>query len=106
MGGDSDFERQGTIMSTNKYMEERDIKRLGTSPVGQATIAGHEHRVRTKTFKMLDEPMVEELIVELKLLNQWVEKIVSLDDGLDVELENLDDARNISEIEDALRIDC
>ena len=34
--------------------------------------------VRTKTFKMLDEPTVEELCVELDLLIGWMEDMAGL----------------------------
>jgi hypothetical protein len=69
----------------------------------EGTVNGQEFKVRTKTFKMLDEPMVEELIVELSLLQQWLPLMVGLNDGFDVDLNSLDDKAQIDKIESTLR---
>ena len=55
--------------------------------------------MRTKTFKMLDEPTVEELIVELSLLHRWLPPMVGFDDGFDVDLGSLDDEAEFGKIE-------
>jgi len=69
----------------------------------EGTVNGQEFKVRTKTFKMLDEPMVDELMVELALLQQWLPLMVGLNDGFDVDLNSLDDKAQIDKIESMLR---
>mmetsp|Transcript_70368 Transcript_70368/g.186757 ORF Transcript_70368/g.186757 Transcript_70368/m.186757 type:complete len:352 (-) Transcript_70368:47-1102(-) len=69
----------------------------------EGTVNGKDFKVRTKTFKMLDEPTVEELMVELSLLQQWLPLMVALNDGFDVDLNSLDDKAQIDKIESTLR---
>ncbi len=52
--GDSDFERLGTQNAMENYMRE-----TGIDSDGLVDVNGHMYKVRTKTFKMLDEPTVE-----------------------------------------------
>lgn len=52
--GDSDFERLGTQNAMENYMRE-----TGIDSDGLVDVNGHLYKVRTKTFKMLDEPTVE-----------------------------------------------
>jgi len=69
----------------------------------EGTISGQKFKVRTKTFKMLDEPTVEELVVELNLLHQWLPMMVMLNDSFDVDLNSLDDKAHLENIENTLR---
>lgn len=101
--GDSDFERVGTMMSTEDYMKHHGISAKGGGPLGEAEIQGHVYRVRTKTFKMLDQPTVQELHVQLDLLHKWVPLMVALDDGFDVEFSSLDDTVQLKHIEAVLQ---
>jgi len=110
--GDSDFERLGTMMMSQEYMRSRgllkdDDVRLGTVATSEAfrvsalpiEVNGHVYKVRTKTFKMLDCPTLGELKEELHLINRWLPRMVSLDDGFDADLTDLDDPRLLEAIE-------
>ena len=55
--GDSDFERLGTQQVTRDYMKETGIEGDGEL----VDVNGHMYKVRTKTFKMLDEPTIEDI---------------------------------------------
>lgn len=101
--GDSDFERLGTMMSVGDYMKNHGITPQNGSPLGEADIHGHYYRVRTKTFKMLDQPTVEELNVQVDLLHNWVPLMVALDDGFDVEFDSLENDNQLKEIEATLQ---
>jgi hypothetical protein len=76
--------------------------KLSRQSTFQATVNGHDYKVRTKTFKMLDEPALEELSVELTLIQQWLPLMVNLNEGFDVDLNSLDDNVRIKQIEDTL----
>lgn len=104
--GDSDFERLGTIAATSDYVKESlQLKDLeGESRVSvEGERNGHFIKVRTKTFKMIDQPEVEELTVEVELLSKWLPLMVNLDNGFDVNLEELDDPTLVEEIEATLK---
>eukprot|EP00913_Durusdinium_trenchii_P031406 g29404.t2 len=78
--GDSDFERLGTQHAMENYMRETGIHSDGKL----VDVNGHLYKVRTKTFKMLDEPTVEELTVEVDMLKAWLPLMVKLDSSFDV----------------------
>mmetsp|Transcript_53109 Transcript_53109/g.137174 ORF Transcript_53109/g.137174 Transcript_53109/m.137174 type:complete len:542 (-) Transcript_53109:135-1760(-) len=126
--GDSDFERLGTMNAVAEYMVEhgvlggeasepaasylqpkaksyRDVgsPKIRCDNAGEATVRGKMYRVRTKTFKMLDQPTVLELAAELSLLRGWLPLMVQLDDSFDAEFRSLNDRASIQDIEDALR---
>jgi len=95
--GDSDFERLGTQQATQDYMRQNGINRSRT-----VELKGHVYKVRTKTFKMLDEPTVEELAVELALVQKWLPCMTRLDNSFDVNLSDLDDPAVLRRIERTL----
>jgi len=95
--GDSDFERLGTQAATAEYMKQTG---LGDA---EAEVDGHMFKVRTKTFKLLDEPTIEELTVEVSMLMKWVPLMVDLDKSFDVNLENVEDAAMLQRIEETLQ---
>jgi len=95
--GDSDFERLGTQQATQDYMRQNGINRSHT-----VELKGHVYKVRTKTFKMLDQPSVEELAVELALVQQWVPLMTRLDNSFDVNLSDLEDPAVLRHIEQTL----
>lgn len=68
----------------------------------EVDVDGHVHKVRTKTFKILDEPTIEELTIEIEMLRRWMPLLVKLDSGFDSDLNDLDDMDTIKEIEDKL----
>jgi hypothetical protein len=100
--------RGGSVGSMGSKLSVSDVKHhinagRGRRMSWEGTVNGQEFKVRTKTFKMLDEPTVEELVVELSLLQQWIPLMVKLNDGFDVDLNSLDDKEHIDNIEKALR---
>lgn len=124
--GDSTFERLGTIRATEAYMRDLGIdvpvERIPTptgasaghvarvpsvtstrSGLPEVEVDGQIYKVRTKTCKIIDDPSMQELAVELDLLHHWLPLLVALDDGFDCDLNDLDDAGAIAQIESTLR---
>jgi len=101
--GDSDFERLGTIGATEEY---RTMKCL-TAPVNAATATGevdnHVFKVRTKTFKTVEDPTVEDLTAQLAMLHKWLPLMISLDDGFDINLDEVNNPAKIELVECTLR---
>lgn len=83
--GDSDFERLGTINVVLRYMES---KGLVGSPEAQV-VGGHVIKVRSKTFKMMEEPSAGELRKQIWLVRRWLPLMVVMDRGFDLSLEDL-----------------
>ncbi|CAK0882169.1 unnamed protein product [Prorocentrum cordatum] len=69
----------------------------------EGKVGGKDVKVRTKTFKMLDDPTDEELIVQLRLLHRWFPLMVDLDDGFDIDLNSLEGEVEFDTIEKVLR---
>lgn len=97
--GDSEFERLGTKGAINRYSADR-----GLDNSNSALVNGHVYKVRTKTFKMLDGPSAEELMVQVQMLQRWVPYLVMLDDSFDHDLNDVNDMEAISKIEYELKI--
>jgi len=96
--GDSDFERLGTQAATKDYM-----KRNGLSEAQEEMeVDGHLLKVRTKTFKLVDQPTIEELIIEVGMMVKWLPLMVRLDKGFDVNLNEVDDTEALKRIETTL----
>jgi len=100
---------QGAVVEVGSQLSVSDVKHhinvsSGRRMSWEGTVNGHEFKVRTKTFKMLDDPTVEELMVELRLLQQWLPMMVKLNDSFDVDLNCLDDKTHIDKIENTLRL--
>ncbi|CAK0858591.1 unnamed protein product [Prorocentrum cordatum] len=102
--GDSNFEKIGTMNATADYMREKgievpsDLANISTEsggvsfrPSEAATVVVRDHalHVRTKVAKMLDEPTVDELQVELELMRQWLPLMVKHDGGFSMDLDGL-----------------
>lgn len=89
--GDADFERLGTRLVTAEYQ-----KALGVlDSEGGEEVSGHVYKVRTKTFKMIENPMIDELEVQHNLLLKWLPLIVKLDGNFDASLNDVDDSEEI-----------
>lgn len=101
--GDSDFERFGTWMATTGYMQKTGIRQSDIERQGTVELKGHTYKVRTKTFKMLGQPTVQELTVELAMVQKWLPLMVKLDDSFDINLNNVDDVTALQTIEQTLR---
>merc|ERR1712187_917981 len=98
--GDSEFERMGTQGAIQKYVTERGI----SSTSSPREIGGHVYKVRSKTFKMLDSPSAEELMLQIQMIQRWLPFLVSLDDNFDGDLNDVHDLDAISKIEARLKI--
>jgi len=110
--GDSNFERLGTFGAAEEYMKDHgligqsqhDVLVNNKGHIEDITDSeGHLFRVRTKSFRMIDQPTVEELTTQLKLMRRWLPQLVCMDDGCDFDLETLDDQRQIDAIEQTLK---
>mmetsp|Transcript_50569 Transcript_50569/g.110377 ORF Transcript_50569/g.110377 Transcript_50569/m.110377 type:complete len:521 (-) Transcript_50569:154-1716(-) len=91
--GDSDFERLGTMGATEKYMKNMGMIPMDSNGATKKALTvdvnGHLLKVRTKTLKMIDQPTINELTVEVGLIHKWLPKLVSLDDRFDEDLGDL-----------------
>lgn len=97
--GDSDFERLGTQSATEDYIKAHGIRPCGS----ESDVNGHVFKVRTKTFKMVDQPTIEELTLQVEMLIKWVPLMVKLDNGFDVNLNDVEDPRALQRIERTLK---
>lgn len=121
--GDSNFERLGTMKAAATYMRDKGIEvppvidetiRNGlvnntSADVGRSfqpneaapvVVEGQTFHVRIKVLKMVEEPTVEELTVELGLVQQWLPLMVQHDGGFTVDLagvQNWDQAKAVEE---------
>ena len=90
--GDSDFERLATQQGVGAYGNANqlaDSKSKGFDAMCKSGVTGgHYRRVRTKTVKMLDDPLAEDLMSELSMLNRWIAHIIELDGGFDCDLDD------------------
>lgn len=105
--GDSCFERYGLLAATSAYMQDKNLARNSDMSVWnpsqegcwEKVINGHVKKLRAKCCKLVDQPDAEELAVELELIHKWLEGMVYLDDGFDLDLEVLDTDEQIDRIE-------
>lgn len=84
--GDSQYERLGTQRATKDYMRDKGIINQNDDIIGDFPM------VRTKTLKLMDQPTMKELTIQLDIVRQWLPAIVSLDDNLDIEFSDPQDA--------------
>jgi len=98
--GDSDFERLGTQGAMQDYMRDHGINMDSSDAVD---VNGHVYKVRTKTFKMVDQPTIEELTVEVEMLRTWLPHMIKLDSSFDINLNNADDPEVLRNIERTLK---
>eukprot|EP00927_Polykrikos_kofoidii_P046738 TRINITY_DN40876_c0_g1_i1.p1 TRINITY_DN40876_c0_g1~~TRINITY_DN40876_c0_g1_i1.p1 ORF type:complete len:545 (+),score=107.20 TRINITY_DN40876_c0_g1_i1:109-1743(+) len=103
--GDSDFERLGTFQATEQYVRERGLVKIGR--MGNVHEGLDEHgrsfRVRTKSFRIIDQPTPEEMHLELQMILDWLPRLVFLDDACDFTLDEMDCQDQILNIESTLR---
>ncbi|CAD7942175.1 unnamed protein product [Amoebophrya sp. A25] len=91
--GDSDFERKATHATMQGYSKDHDLRvSLSRGEEDVMCLSGyvgnHYRRLRTKTVKMYDSPRIKDLELEIQLLKKWLNALVALDSGLDVDLED------------------
>jgi len=94
--GDSNFERLGTMVTTSEYMREKGLMSEHDE------VGDQEYKVRTKTFKMVGEPTLEELTCEMDMLLRWLPAMVSKDSSLDVVIDDLDNSSQVQDIEEMI----
>lgn len=124
--GDSNFERLGTMKAAATYMRDKGIdvpaalddtirnglvnnasvdhgKGFQPSEACPVVVEGQNYHVRIKVMKMVEEPTVEELTVELGLVQQWLPLMVQHDGGFTVDLAGVQNWDQAQAIEDSLR---
>mmetsp|Transcript_53199 Transcript_53199/g.123842 ORF Transcript_53199/g.123842 Transcript_53199/m.123842 type:complete len:419 (+) Transcript_53199:75-1331(+) len=93
--GDSSFERYGLLAATTAYMQGLPLTNESEASVWSPTQTdcwrkvqnGHVKKVRAKCCKLVDQPDVSELTLELEMVSQWLEGMVHLDSGFDLDME-------------------
>lgn len=106
--GDSSFERYGLLAATSAYMQDKSLQ--GESEVWSPTQEGCWQRIkdgrvmklRAKCCKLVDSPEIDELALELEMVLKWLDAMVRLDTGFDLDLEVLEDESQVEIIEAVL----
>merc|ERR1711972_1237561 len=62
----------------------------------------HMIRLRVKCCKLVDQPDMEELAIELNMMSHWLELMVKLDEGFDLNIEAIKDEESIGIVEAVL----
>jgi hypothetical protein len=112
--GDSQFERYGLLAASTAYMQNKRMSQLDIRPCSpmdtsmwqKAEVNGdHEHeiRLRVKCCKLLGDPDMDELAVELSTISKWLSSMVKLDEGFDIDFEALKDVEQVAIVEAVLR---
>lgn len=109
--GDSNFERLGTRHAIEEYLSQvcplhppSPLSAADKSPsLREVVVDGHLHRIRAKTFKMMEQPSWTHLCQQIHLLEGWLPKMVPLDDGFDLFLKDVGDAAQVQTVEQVLR---
>lgn len=77
--GDAFFEHEAIRQVTNQRPDQ----------------ANNVKKCRTKTIKLLQEPTVENMVVQLSIVVHWLAKIIQLDEDLDIDMASDEDALNL-----------
>lgn len=85
------------VISVGDALFERDALRHVVS-----TRPDRQKQCRTKTVKLLDEPTIEELIKQVKLVLDGIEHIVKYDGNLDIELDEDDIGFGMDVVDEAI----
>jgi len=112
--GDSQFERYGLLAASTAYMQNKRVSQLEATPFSPAQAEAwqkldvsqdteHEIRLRVKCCKLLVDPDMDELVVEMNTIGKWLTSMVRLDDGFDIDFEVLTDVEQVSIVEKVLR---
>lgn len=94
--GDSSFERYGLLAATGAYWRGRELGETGRircpsdEDEWKKVEGGRILKMRAKCFKLVDVPNVDELICQLEVVAKWLEPLVRLDGGFDLDLEASD----------------
>lgn len=114
--GDSTFERYGLLAASSAYMRDVSLAANPSACAGQAPVwspsqegcwekvqDGHVKKLRAKCCKLVDMPDTEELAVELEMVGKWLEGMVRLDEGFDLDLEAVEAESQVPTIEAVFR---
>jgi len=109
--GDSRFERYGLLAASTAYMQRRRLSNLDHEPyqpaqrgAWQKVEAGdHVVHLRVKCCKLVDNPDLDELAIELEMVTKWLNLMVILNEGFDLDLEALVDSSLVGVVEAVLR---
>mmetsp|Transcript_34890 Transcript_34890/g.94513 ORF Transcript_34890/g.94513 Transcript_34890/m.94513 type:complete len:443 (-) Transcript_34890:63-1391(-) len=108
--GDASFERYGLLAAASAYMQGRPITAQEAtvwSPTQegcwQKVQDGHVKKLRAKCCKLVDQPDASELTVELDMVSRWLQGMVRLDAGFDLDLECVEDEAHVNIIEAVFR---
>lgn len=114
--GDSSFERYGLMAATSAYMQGLQINSSPTDSKDfdlwhpgeagcwqQVEEDGHVKKLRAKCCKFVDQPDIEELTVQLEMCAKWLDGMVQLDRGFDLDLEVIEDEAQVNVIEAVFR---
>ncbi|CAK0869063.1 unnamed protein product [Prorocentrum cordatum] len=100
---------EGSKGSTRSSLSVSSVKSFESRGSGrrmswEGTVGGYQVKVRTKTFRMLDDPTEEELLPKKKtrLMYRWLPLMVELDEGFDVDLNSLDGEAAFDKVESTL----
>jgi len=112
--GDSQFERYGLLAASTAYIQNKRMSQLDVAPLLPAQAGAwqkmdvnqdkeHEIRLRVKCCKLLVDPDMDELVVELNTIGKWLTSMVKLDEGFDIDFEVLTDVEQVTIVEGVLR---
>jgi len=112
--GDSQFERYGLLAASTAYIQNKRMSQLDVTPFSPAQSgawqkldvtqdAEHQIRLRVKCCKLLGDPDMDELAVELNTIGKWLTSMVRLDEGFDIDFEALKDVEQVNIVEGVLR---
>lgn len=107
--GDSSFERYGLLAATGAYWRGRELGEAGRircpsdEDEWKKVEGGRILKMRAKCFKLVDVPNVDELICQLEVVAKWLEPLVRLDGGFDLDLEAQDSDETVQLVEAVLR---
>eukprot|EP00927_Polykrikos_kofoidii_P031609 TRINITY_DN27157_c0_g1_i1.p1 TRINITY_DN27157_c0_g1~~TRINITY_DN27157_c0_g1_i1.p1 ORF type:complete len:583 (+),score=69.59 TRINITY_DN27157_c0_g1_i1:109-1857(+) len=114
--GDSNFERYGLLAASTAYMQGRRLSvwdpgssqvRLlhPTQKTAWQRVDEHEHlvRLRVKCCKLVGQPDIDELIIQLDTLSRWVHLMAQCDVGFDLNLEYIEGETQVALVESVLR---
>jgi len=86
--GDSVFERDATLISLQKYSKETGLKGHGLCCFHGVDRNNHYRRIRAKTVKMMEDPLISDLSIEIEILTNWLPNIIQHDGGFNLDLKS------------------
>lgn len=108
--GDSRFERYGVLAASTAYLQRRRLSSWDDQPFSpgqqdawqKVEADGHVVKVRAKVCKLVDQPDIEELDIELDMISKWLALMVNINEGFDLDFEALVDSRLVGVVEGVL----